>query len=295
MASPVRRNPAHIAFALCWGVVSVAVWIGILSWMLSSEAAARWFSFPGGFGIEQMGQLGDSFAPLTALAASVAAFFAWRTYVTQESQQQDEREHRSWERRRQETNELQAGVELFVQRFKAAWDKDAEERREPANAAGSFEVAFGAAALDFTATDSMSDTKVIQLVHDDLDRRYQGGGVNCAPAYIAALLTTLAVSVPQEIGEGMLETLGRSIAGQLSVAQLEILLISLLNPRDNSALVLADRLTMTSEALERIQAYERSEANKAGRRPDQETLRATQLRRLLDARRQFKRIEPTAF
>lgn len=52
---------------------------------------ASWLTAAHGLGINQLGPLGDSFGPLTAIFAALAAFGAWRSYGAQRQQLNDEK------------------------------------------------------------------------------------------------------------------------------------------------------------------------------------------------------------
>jgi Mg2+/Co2+ transporter CorB len=68
-----------IAFATCVVLIFAAHVVPMSFW-------PTWVTDARGFAISKLGPLGDSFAPLTAIFAAIAALGAWRSYSTQREQ-----------------------------------------------------------------------------------------------------------------------------------------------------------------------------------------------------------------
>jgi hypothetical protein len=77
--------------------IGFALYVGALA-LLHYAPTPAWLTAARGFAIDKLGPLGDSFGPLTAIFAAIAAVGAWRSYATQREQLEHERERADEER-----------------------------------------------------------------------------------------------------------------------------------------------------------------------------------------------------
>jgi hypothetical protein len=77
----------HIGWAVTVGLVLYAAALAIVHY----APMPSWLTSARGFAIAKLGPLGDSFGPLTAIFAAVAACGAWKSYTAQREQLEQER------------------------------------------------------------------------------------------------------------------------------------------------------------------------------------------------------------
>jgi hypothetical protein len=71
--------------------IGFALYVSALA-LVHYAPTPAWLTAARGFAIEHLGQLGDSFGPLTAIFAAIAAVGAWKSYGAQRQQLLDERQ-----------------------------------------------------------------------------------------------------------------------------------------------------------------------------------------------------------
>lgn len=94
MSSKKERSGSRTAWAIWLAVGGVFVVFLSILFALHTFAWARTFVVGNGVRVDQLGQLGDSFGPVTSVFAAIAAIGAWLSYSAQREQLEQERSHR---------------------------------------------------------------------------------------------------------------------------------------------------------------------------------------------------------